>query len=293
MRRSGSRTLLLLGAIVALAGALVVYLLLAGSSKGGEPVATPTPTLIKVIAAKADLPAFTVLDSDKVQMINVDQTTVLTTTARTLQDVNGKMTTVAYRTGETISKADEQLRDPGISRILTKGQRAFGFAIQELNTFNQGVNDNDRVDVIWSREFEINDYVQPPTGAAPEKVTQHAKTTKTLLQNVRVLKAVSLQVGKKSSGQVVNASGGNEGDAQQKAQAAVQAAYAPEAPPSMLLILEISDRQAEVLKFARENGVVSLVLRAADDNDVERTTGITDKILVEDYGVVLPELVRK
>jgi Flp pilus assembly protein CpaB len=286
---------LLLGAVVALVGALVVYLLLANTGGSGRAAEQPTPTpeIVKVVAARGDLPAYTVLDSDKLQMVDVDKTTVLTTTARTFQEVNGKMITVAYKNNDVISKDAETLQDPGISRIVTKGQRAFGFPVQEINTFNQGINDNDRVDVVWSREFKITDYVQPPSGAPPEKVEGQAWTTKTLLQNVRVLKVVSLQVGKKSSGQVVNASGGQEGDAEQKQQQAIQAAYAEDAPPAMLLILEITDQQAEVVKFARENGKVDLALRAADDNDVERTTGITDKILVEDYGVVLPELVRK
>jgi Flp pilus assembly protein CpaB len=57
--------------------------------------------------------------------------------------------------------------------------------------------------------------------------------------------------------------------------------------------LSVTDQQAEVIKYARETGVVDLTLRARDDTDVERTTGITDKIMVEDYGVQIPELIVK
>jgi len=283
-----------LGAVVALVAALAIYLLLTGTGgRGSEAVATPTPTLVDVVAAKGPLKAYTVLDATNLQTVKVDQTTILTTTARNNSEVIGKMTLVDYQDSEVISKAPEALRDPGLSRVVAKGKRAFGLAIQEINTFNQGLGENDNVDLLWSRQFETTTYVQPPTGAAPEKIDRQLWTTKTLLQNVRILKVVTLGGGKATtSGGAVNASP-QDSDSAQKAQQALQASYAADAAPTMVLVLEITDQQAEVIKFARENGRIDLALRAADDTDVERTTGITDKILVEDYGVVLPELVIK
>src|SRR6478609_8981445 len=104
MRRSGSRTLLLLGAVVALAVALVVYVVLARPGGGSTTaVATPTPTLMQVVAANADLAPYTVVTSDSVTLKDVDKTTVvLSTTATSPSQVIGMMTTRAYRQGDTI-----------------------------------------------------------------------------------------------------------------------------------------------------------------------------------------------
>jgi len=74
-----------------------------------------------------------------------------------------------------------------------------------------------------------------------------------------------------------------------------------------------TDQQAEVLKFANEGGTIDLAcdprprkkapmaktLKGPDgkdiigDHDLEKTTGITDKVLVESYGLLLPEILVK
>jgi Flp pilus assembly protein CpaB len=86
------------------------------------------------------------------------------------------------------------------------------------------------------------------------------------------------------------------------------AMYAPEAPVSTVLVLGVTDQQAEVIKFARENGVIDLTLRSSalqkddqgnvlkdeagkeirGDQDVELTTGISINILVDQYGLPVP-----
>jgi len=253
-----------------------------------------------VVAAVGPLKAYTVLNAQNVTLKSVDPSTVLTTTARTPDQVVGKMTTRDYQDGDAISTDESALTDPGIAQLLgqnpyNKGKHAFALSVQEIDTFNQGITDNDNVDVLWSRQYDVTGYVQPPSGGAPEKVERQLMSTKTLLQNVKVLKAISLKLnqGSSNSGKVVNSAGASNANQQQQAQQAVQAPYAKDAPPTMVLILAVSDQDAEVIKFARENGIVNLALRAADDTEPDRTTGITDKILVEDYKVVLPELLIK
>jgi Flp pilus assembly protein CpaB len=84
--------------------------------------------------------------------------------------------------------------------------------------------------------------------------------------------------------------------------------YAPEAPVSTVLVLGVTDQQAEVIKFARENGIIDLTLRSSalqrdeqdnvikdeagkeirGDQDVELTTGISINILIDQYGLPIP-----
>jgi Flp pilus assembly protein CpaB len=73
-----------------------------------------------------------------------------------------------------------------------------------------------------------------------------------------------------------------------------------------IVILAITAQQAEVIKYAQVDGNISLILRSADDfRDPTTgeplppetivpvtTTGITLKGLVDDYGILVPELVE-
>ena len=73
-----------------------------------------------------------------------------------------------------------------------------------------------------------------------------------------------------------------------------------------LVILAVTPQQAEVIKFNQVDASITLVLRSADDfrdpitgeplpGDViipAKTTGITLKTLVDDYGVLVPSLVE-
>ena len=233
-----------------------------------------------------------VITNDDVELKPVDGTTVSTTTLRSTDAVVNMMVDRPYAQGTPI--VSESLKEPGIAQRLDKGSRAFSMAIREINTFNSGINDGDSIDILWSKTYAISGYVQPPSGGQPEKIERQFATTKTLLQSIKVLKVVSLKLGttqSSSSSGVVNTQGGGSTSAsdQQKAQQAVQAAYAEDAPYSMVLILAVTDQQAEVIKFAREEGKVDIALRATDDTDRETTTGITDRILVDNTGG-LPEL---
>jgi hypothetical protein len=73
-----------------------------------------------------------------------------------------------------------------------------------------------------------------------------------------------------------------------------------------IVILAVTTQQSEVIKFGQMDGSISLVLRSGDDfRDPTTgellpaevivpvsTTGITLKTLVDDYGVLVPELVE-
>lgn len=295
MRRSGSRTILLLGAVVALAVALVVFLLMNGPTGAQPAPPTPTPVIVKVVVPKEDITRFTILTNDNLGLMDVDQRTVPTTTLNLVDQKSiGKMVLRDYRANEPIVTTD--LQDPGVPQLLEKGKRAFALAIQEINTFNQSIIANDNIDLIWSTKYTVSAYTVPPGGGTAEKVERDLGTTKTLLQNIKVLRVQSLSAATNNSGTTngvnANAQSGNNNDPQ-KAQQAAQAQFAKDAPPTMVLILSVDDQQAEVIKFARENGILDVALRATDDSDPGTTLGITDKILVDEFKVVVPDLIVK
>jgi Flp pilus assembly protein CpaB len=91
--------------------------------------------------------------------------------------------------------------------------------------------------------------------------------------------------------------------------ASLSAMYAADAPFQTVLVLGVTDQQAEVIAYARENGLVDLTLRSSavqkddagnpvkddkgqdvrGDTDVEKTTGIGIDTLVQQYGLPVPK----
>jgi Flp pilus assembly protein CpaB len=69
-----------------------------------------------------------------------------------------------------------------------------------------------------------------------------------------------------------------------------------------IVILEVSAQQSEVIKFAQMDGSVSLTLRSPTEFRDEsgqpisvppaETTGVTLKLLVDEYNVLIPQLVE-
>ncbi len=301
MRRSGGgRTMLLLGAVLSLLAFVVLYLALQGGRAAPPTIAIPTEVPKQdVVTVARDVKGFTILKAEDLTVSSLPVNQVISPTTSIPQQVVGKMLTRDYAQGTQINTTD--VSDPGVSQVLTKGQRGFVLPIHEVDNFGGQLVDGDVVDVLWTRQFEIITSIVGPDGK-PQQLTRSFPTTKKVLDNIKVVRVIHLALGstKKSTNSTVDTtpqqSGSSDAAAQQQAAAqAAQGLYATtaETPFSAALILGITDQQAEVIKYARETGIVNLTLRAQGDTDVERTTGITDKIMTEDYGVVLPEIIFK
>jgi Flp pilus assembly protein CpaB len=289
---------MLLGGVLAILAFVLIFALMnAGNGQSGPPPPpTPIPKVSVVVAAK-DLKGFTVIKEEDLKNTDIEQNQVLSGTTTLSGDIVGQMLLRDYQADRQILMED--VTDPGVSQVLGKNERGFVIAVKEINNFGGQLVDGDVVNVLWTRNFEITTAIVGPDGTATQ-VIKTLPTTKKILDNIKVLRVIKLRPGgtKKAGGNTaVNAQGGEskEADSEAAQLAALQGLYIqiPEPPPTAALILAITDQQAEVIKFARETGVVDLTLRAKDDADVERTTGITDKIMIEDYGVQVPELIIK
>lgn len=305
--RRGRSTMLLLGGVLALLAFFVLYIGLSAAGNSNAPVAV-TPTVepkAQVVVAATDIPAFTVLSEEMLTIKEVALSTVVSNSVASTIDLVGRMTTRQYPQDAQIRSTDVQ--DPGISQILETGQRAYMLPIQEANNFGGQLVAGDSIDVLWTREFATTQTVVGPDG---NPVSREATlgSTKTILQNVKILRMVPLRAGTEtqSTGGTVNAdpsmdssAAGAEAENQAAIDAAMQAYYNDtfngQAEPvyTGVAILSVTNQQAEVIKYMREYGRFSLALRAKDDAAEEVTTGITDKIMVEDYGLVAPELIVK
>ena len=66
---------------------------------------------------------------------------------------------------------------------------------------------------------------------------------------------------------------------------------------SVIIVFAGTDQDAEVIKFAQnalgEVGALTAVVRHADDDTEEDTTGITIDQLVEEYGLRIPAIIEQ
>lgn len=312
MKKRGGRFLLVLGAGLAVMAFVVVYI--ATSKLGTSKAATPTTPLVQVLTTIAvvnqDVPAYTVLDASNVGTIEVDASTVVSGTTNTPALLYGKTLLMPMTKGQPVLA--NQLTTAGFSNVLEKGKRAFTLAVPERNTFGDSLTENDSVDVLWTHKYQIIQLIPGPDG----KPVEHDKdlpTTKTLLQDIKVLRVISLRPVTPPADNGTATTGQINQTAATKGTGAAADVYGPEAPVQEVLILAVTDQQAEVLKFANEYGTVDLALRSSapqkgpdgktlkgpdgkdivGDHDLEKTTGITDKVLVESYGLLLPEILVK
>jgi Flp pilus assembly protein CpaB len=306
MKARGGKFLLVLGAGLAALAFVVVYVVMSRSATGPDDTtaAVPQTTLVPVAVVSVDVPAYTILDAANLSTTEVEASTVATNTTSSTAMVMGKMTLVPLTAGQPVRT--DQLTQTGFSNILAKGERAFALAVPERSTFGNAVTENDRVDLLWTALLEYDSEHPEPEGKVRYEKTVYT-STKTLLQNVHVLRVIQLRQ-TPPAGQNQQNDGVEQTAATTGAAANMAAMYAPEAPVSTVLVLGVTDQQAEVIKFARENGIIDLTLRSSalqkddqgnvikdeadkevrGDQDIELTTGVSINILIDQYGLPIP-----
>ncbi|MDQ3931043.1 MAG: Flp pilus assembly protein CpaB [Chloroflexota bacterium] len=302
MKARGGRFLLILGAGLAVMSFVVVYILMSrGSLLASNDAANAVPTAVpvtNVVVVKQDVPAYTVLDASNVAVKEVEATTVTGDALGEPSAVYGKMTTAPLTAGQQVRQ--DLLTESGFSNILARGEKAFAMPILPRNAFGGALTEGDHIDILWSAALKMK-YDVAPDGTIKE-TTDVLSTTKALLQNVKILRVINLEQpaparqGDVEAEPVSTRSGATQTSSMYNAEAGYQ----------QVLILGVTDQQAEVLKFAMEGGTIDLTLRSSavqkdaegkeimgadgkpvrGDQEVEKTTGITINTLIEQYGVV-------
>jgi pilus assembly protein CpaB len=317
--RRGGRLILLLIILIIVAGALVYFVLNQPVGPTPSPSTQPTEELTRsIVVARIDIPSNTVL---------TDTQTFLSTAEIPESEYNNapnqyftspselvnKQTTKAINFNERIRRSD--VTDPGLSSTIPTPQqgapraKAVTFQVNNLSGVADQIKPGDFVDVLSSFIIQRT-YLRPGFGDNNQVVIREeqfeGQTTKTLLQNVQVLQilkpppptegsptpgGISQAQGgppqTDQSGQPVDQSQGGQGQ-QTAATPGTNANTFQQG--SWLLILAVTDQQAELLKFSIEQGTgITLVLRGRGDTAIENTTGATLDLLVQQYGLPLPQ----
>lgn len=294
MRRS-NRLVLLVGVFLAII-AFVGIILLAqggGTTGGGDRGATPNPNG-PVLVATADIPMSSRIRADQVTVKTVPVTTILPGAFTDPSQVVGQVARQPVVSGSQIT---QQITNPqqGVITNITcpVTLRCMSLQVDQVTGVGTVIKTGDFVDMvvgISADKFPVIT-LNPQDNSIQVLAGLNNTSVKLLLQGLQVMGTLLPP-------------------------AAPPTTSGTETPPptttggqttlngqSQIVVLAVSAQQAEVLKFAQLDGSVSLALRSPDDfidpatgqplpPTTAETTGVTLKVLVDNYGVLPPELVQ-
>jgi pilus assembly protein CpaB len=305
MRRNG-RLFIILGVGLAVLAVALAFLMFSGAN--ANKTVQQAPAQVKIMVAAQNVPAHAILNETMLQEQTIDRDLLKGGEVQVKTEVLGLAPKQGLVKGQRIVKSD--LEVPGLTNDIEKGKRAVAVPVDRLNALAGMVRESDYVDVIFSIKVSLL-YVLPSrpleletsTAGDKDKATLPAVApgdpsayvypgeagsrfkmqssegkgdplAKVIVQDVKVLRVAS----------------GTNPQAQQNQQAQNgQAAAAP----ADLVVLEVTDEQAEVMKFVLDNGgSFTFALRGKEDHDPSKTNGITFDMLVTNYQLPAPKSVR-
>ena len=279
MKRS-NRIVLVLGIVLA-AAAFAATIVVLGQR---QPPPSTEPTALPTVYARTNIPLGTTITADMVEARPLD---ISVRPADAIGDVGlviGKVVRTDVAQGQQITQAVFSGAIGGgtdVARLLEPGLRAIAIEVDQTSGVGTLISVGDRVDaVVGFTGVEKFPLILPnPEGVLVAAPPYNPTTTKLLLQNMQVI-----------------------GTLLPPAAAATATSGVPFTGDQQLVILAVTAQQAEVIKFAQIDGLITLVLRSPRDfqdasgvaiaplQDV--TTGIVLRTLIEDYGVLPPSLIQ-
>jgi Flp pilus assembly protein CpaB len=289
LKRS-NRLILLIGIFLAIV-AFVAIVLIFQQNEGGTTVREPTE--LETVYAKADIPFGTQVTADQVesQVKPVDQRA-----ADSFADVGlviGRTATTNILAGKQLQEADFALSRGGQAPIagnIEQGLRAVAIQVDQVSGAGTLINVGDRVDMIVGLTGESFPVItiDPETDVITPIAGLNNTSVKLLLQNMQV-------VGTLLPPPPAETTDGTTTDT-------TAAPTTTLTGQQEIVIVAGTPQQVEVIKFAQMSGSITLALRSpkdfkdADGNPLvpppDPTTGIILKTLVDEYGVLPPEIIE-
>jgi Flp pilus assembly protein CpaB len=295
LKRS-NRLVLLIGIFLAIVAFVLVLITLQGGGGGdNRPSAAPTTTNI-VVAAK-DIALSTKMQADDLALKEIPIADKPADAFTDTSFVIGQIARQAVTTGQYISTAILGTSNGQIQTLeCPAGLVCIAVQVDQVSGVGTLTKAGDHVDMIvglTADKFPVVT-VNPDDDTITVVGGLNGTSVKALLQGLQVVGTL-LPPPPADTGTDPNASPGTSSGANTSLNGQQQ-----------IVILAGTTQQAEVIKYAQLDGSISLVLRATADfvDPVTgdplppetiipvTTTGITLKALVDDYGVLVPELVE-
>jgi Flp pilus assembly protein CpaB len=295
--KRSNRLVILVGVLLAvLAFVAIVILLNRPSGPTGE---EPVETTETVLVATQDIAIGDPITPDVVEEVEIDPEAVQGEPLRSTTEVSGQAALFAVPQGSQVNRAaigrggDD---DICIACRLNPGEKAVTFQVDRATGTDFLIREGDTIDIVLSQQVTVlqetaDSAANTDPEAAPRFETipglENTRTVKAILQDKRVLYVSSTRAIQQEPEDTNNDGVIDENDEQPDNTVG----------DTVLIVFAGSDQDAEVIKFAQndltENGFLTAVIRHADDDEPEETTGITIDQLIAEYGLRIPSIIEQ
>lgn len=290
MKRS-NRLVLLVGVFLAIVAFVGILLLSRGGTTSNQP--PPPPTTGPVVIATAEIPLSTRIRADQLKTEVKELTTILPGAYTDISQVVGQIARQPVAIGAQVTSATTSGGVQGTITNLTCPLtfRCIAVQVDQVTGVGTVIKTADYVDMVVgvaADKFPVIT-VNPTDDSIQVLAGLNNTSVKLLLQGLQVMGTLLPPAAPPAAGASAPPSTGG-GPTTLNGQ-------------SQIVILAVTAQQAEVVKFVQLDGNVSLVLRSPDDfiDPVTGlplpqvpilTSGVILKTLVDDYGVLPPEVVQ-
>lgn len=292
MKRS-NRLILLVGVVLAAVAFVAIVFLFSGNTGSTQPTqATDADTVI----AAVDIPLGTQVRAD---MLTTHKVLLENRAADSYGDASlviGQIARANIVANAQITKSMFATLGVGTAPgpLLAKGLRAQSLQVDQVTGVGTLINVGDRVDAVvgfggggCGASFPVVT-VDPTTDTVTPVAGLSSITVKMLLQNMQVVSTLlppPTTTTEQPQASPAAGGGGTTLNGQQE-----------------IVVLAVTAQQSEVIKYAQTDGCISLVLRSpkdyvddtgnATEPGLDPTSGIILKTLVDEYGVLPPQVVE-
>jgi Flp pilus assembly protein CpaB len=293
--KRSNRLVILVGVLLAVLAFVGIVILLNNQGPDGD---ADRPT-VTVVVAKVPIEIGDPVNVDNTETKEVEADAVEQTRLADTSQLVSTRAAVPIGVGEQVTreKAGMIAGPISIEAQLQPGEKAIAFQVDRVTGLDFLIVPGDHIDVVVAQEVtpiqQTADSVDeqqsnPRAPARYEAVTglNNARTVKTILQDRKVLYVSQTR----ARPAVTGTPSASVAQGQQQAQQVID---------SVIIVFAGSDQDAELIKFAQrdlgEVGSLTAVVRRIEDTEegVEdpETTGISLDILVEEYGVPIPDII--
>jgi Flp pilus assembly protein CpaB len=295
--KRSNRLVILVGVLLAVLAFVGIVILL---NQGRGPAEGPAAQTVTVLVATQPIEIGDPVTADVAAPKEVPADAVEQTRLADVSQLRGTRAAVPMVVDEQITaeKAGMLAGPVSIEAQLEAGERAIAFQVDRVTGLDFLIVPGDHIDVVIAQEVtpiqQTADSVaeqedNPDAPARYEAVTglTNVRTVKTILQDRRVLYVSQTRARAAVVGTPTASPAAGEQPQQQQV------------IDSVIIVFAGNDQDAELVKFAQrdlgEVGQLTAIVRRIEDTEegVEdpETTGITLNLLIEEYGVPIPDII--